>query len=373
MTFHASPRHTLGVEVELGIVDQQTLRLVSESDDVLEAMLADGPYDGMDEHPKAKHEFYSSSIEIITGICEDTAEARSDLAETTDEVTEAMAPMGLALQPGGGHPEEQWRDLVVTHKPRYQEFADWIQWPARRSMCHGIHYHVGVNGGDAAVAIANALAVSIPLLLGPSASSPFWHGYDTGLASARTKVFEGMPTADLPPELEDYAHFERLMADMHTAGAIRTVRELWWDIRPHPGFGTIEARVCDTMGTLEEIVAMAALTQCLVTDLNRRFDEGKPLPRLPRWALKENKWRAARWGIEAQIVVRPDGATRSLRDVLADELERLAPVADELGCSADLASVAGVAADPGYERQRRWFAMTGELHEVTRNLVSHWP
>jgi glutamate---cysteine ligase / carboxylate-amine ligase len=366
--FHASPRHTLGVEVELGIVDRRTLRLVSRSEDLLAAILPPG----QSEHPRAKHEFYSSSIEVITGICETVADAGQDLRGTLAELRAAMTPMGLTLQPGGGHPEEQWRELVVTDRPRYQEFAEWIQWPARRSMCHGIHYHVGVSSGDAAVAIANSLAVSLPLLLGPSASSPFWHGYDTGMASARTKVFEGMPTADLPPELDDYGHFEVLMDQMHQAGAIRTVRELWWDIRPHPGFGTVELRVCDTMGTLDEILALAALAQCLVTDLNLAFDAGRPVPRLPRWALKENKWRAARWGVDTDIVVADRGTTRPLTDVLRDEVDRLTPVAARLGCAAELAAVLAVAANPGYRRQRQVYAGTHSVHAVTQSLVDGW-
>ncbi len=298
LEFHASAGPSLGVEIELGLVDRQTLALVPASGEVLEAIRPAGAA----EHPKAKNEFYASSLEIITGICATVADARTDLLGTIEEVDRALAARGLAMQPGGVHPSAHWQDLSVSDKPRYQEFAQWIQWPARRSMCHGIHYHVGVRSGDAAVAIANSLGTSIPVLLAPSASSPFWAGHDTGMASARTKVFEGMPTADLPAELDDFAEFQDLMAQMQRAGAIRTVRELWWDVRPHPGFGTVEIRVCDAMATLDEILALAALAQCLVADLNTRFDAGEPLPRLPRWALKENKWRAARWGMDAVII-----------------------------------------------------------------------
>ena len=201
--FRASAGPTLGVEVELGLVDRTTLRLVPASERVL-ALLRPA---GADEHPKAKHEFYSSSLELITGICSTVSEARADLLATIGEVTAALDPAGLAMQPGGAHPTAHWRDLVVSEKPRYQEFAERITWPARRSMCHGIHYHVGVRSGDAAVAIANSLATSIPLLLGPSASSPFWAGNDTGLASCRSKVFEGLPTAGLPAQFGSWREF----------------------------------------------------------------------------------------------------------------------------------------------------------------------
>lgn len=366
--YHPSAGPTLGVEVELGLVDRGTLDLAPASAEVLEALR---PHDEA-EHPKAKNEFYASSLEIITGICTTVAEARADLLATIAEVREVLGPAGLAMQPGGLHPTARWPDLEVSDKQRYQDFAELIQWPARRSMCHGIHYHVGVRSGDAAVAIAHCLATAIPLLLGPSAASPFWSGRDTGMASARTKVFEGMPTADLPPEVDSYADFQQLMAEMQDAGAIRSIRELWWDVRPHPGFGTVEIRVCDTMGTLDEVLSLAAFSQCLVSDLNDRFDAREPLPRLPRWALKENKWRAARWGVDCDIIT-PSRATVPLREVLAAEVERLAPTARALGCTRELAAVPGIAEEPGYMRQRRIAASRGSLTDVTEDLVSRWP
>ncbi len=366
--YYASAGPSLGVEVELGLVDRATLRLVPAAAEVLEALRPAHA----DEHPHIKGEFYASSIELITGICTTVDEARQDLLTTIEHATTVLDPMGLAMQPGGVHPSARWQDLVVSGQPRYQDFAARIRWPARRSMCHGIHYHVGVRSGDAAVAIANALATSIPLLLGPSAASPFWAGRDTGMASSRTKVFEGMPTADLPPELPDFAAFSELVHEMQLVGAIRTVRELWWDIRPHPGFGTVEIRVCDCMSTLDEILALAALAQCLVADLNDRYDAGEPLPRLPRWALKENKWRASRWGVDAEVIG-TDLRVRPMREALAAEVERLFPTARALGCTADLERVPDVAADPGYARQRRIAAASGSLAAVTRELVEGWP
>jgi carboxylate-amine ligase len=366
--YQPSAGPTLGVEVELGLVDRSSLDLRPASAEVLEALRPHGE----SEHPKVKNEFYASSLEMITGICATVADARADLLDSMAEIQAVLEPAGLAMQPGGLHPTARWTELEVSDKPRYQEFAEWIQWPARRSMCHGIHYHVGVRSGDAAVAIANSLATATPLLLGPSASSPFWSGRDTGLASARTKVFEGMPTADLPPEVDSFEEFRHLMAEMQDAGAIRSVRELWWDVRPHPGFGTVEVRVCDTMGTLDEVLALAALSQCLVADLNDRFDAGDPLPRLPRWALKENKWRAARWGVDTEIIT-PERSTVPLREALAAEVARLAPVAHRLGCAAELAAVPAVADQPGYVRQRAIAREHGTLDAVTQDLVDRWP
>ncbi len=369
LEFNASPQSTLGVEVELGIVDVATLELVPRSSEILDELGA--PFGG--EHPKAKHEFYQSSIEIITGICDTVAEAEADLGATIAEITSALDRRGLALQGGGLHPTTSWRDLSVTDLPRYQHFADEIAWPARRSMCHGIHYHVGVSSGDAAVAIANSAAVQMPIFIALSGSSPFWHGFDTGLVSARTKVFELMPTEDLPPRLSGWTEFVELMDALIEGGALRSVRELWWDIRPHPRFGTVEMRMTDAMGTMREIVALAALAQSLIHDLSQRFAAGQTLPWLPSWVVKENKWRAVRFGLEADLIVNAEGDTRPIGELINDLLTSLAPAATELSCAPQLASVGDiVTGGPGYLRQRARLADTGDLRSVIELLVEEW-
>ncbi len=369
MKFNSSPRNTLGVEVEAGIVDRETLALVSRSDEVLAELAA--PFG--DEHPKAKHEFYQSSIEVITGICETVPEAGADLRETFVEVEAALAKRGLALQPGGLHPFNGWQDLDVTDQERYNNFAERIQWPARRSMCHGIHYHVGVQSGDASVAIANSLAIQLPLFVALSASSPFWHGLDTGLDSSRTKVFEAMPTNDLPPLLSGWTEFEALMDVLIKGGAIESVRELWWDIRPHPGFGTVELRMSDAMQTMREILALAALAQCLVYDLSRRFEVGETLPSLHPWVLKQNKWRAARFGLDTQLIENNDGDNRGITELIEIEIMRLESAATILGCMEQLADLRLIVANGnGATRQRREFARTGDLKSVVALLLREW-
>ncbi|MFZ1361375.1 MAG: glutamate--cysteine ligase [Candidatus Nanopelagicales bacterium] len=369
MEFNASPRNTLGVEVEIGIVDQTTHQLVSRSNEVLEVLQA--PYDG--EHPKAKHEFYQSSIEVITGICETVEEAGLDLRETFDEVDAVLESKGLQLQAGGLHPMADWEDLKVTDQPRYLNFAERIQWPARRSMCHGIHYHVGVQSADASVAIANSVAVQMPEFIALSASSPFWHGSATGLASSRTKVFEAMPTNDLPPKLSGWDEFTTLMDVLIKGGAIESVRELWWDIRPHPGFGTVELRMSDAMGTMREVLALAALAQCLVYDLSRKFEAGEELPWLLPWILKQNKWRAARFGLDTDIIVSNEGDNRPLRDLVKELVEELQPAAEILGCTKELADVLLILEHGnGASRQLAEYQRSGDLSTVADQLVREW-
>ncbi|MDP1805045.1 MAG: YbdK family carboxylate-amine ligase, partial [Acidimicrobiales bacterium] len=204
ITFNASERSSLGVEVELEIVDRQSRELASAASAVLEELGAGHPGG---EHPKAKHELFECTIEIITGICSSVAEARNDLGTTLKEVAAAADRRGLALICTGTHPFSDWHDQQVSPDERYHKLVEDMQWLARRLQIFGVHFHVGVRSAEKVFAIANALTAYIPHFLGLSASSPFWHGRDTGLASSRSKVFENLPTAGLPYRLDDWAEF----------------------------------------------------------------------------------------------------------------------------------------------------------------------
>jgi carboxylate-amine ligase len=226
-----------------------------------------------------------------------------------------------------------------------------------------------VRSGDKAIATVNSLTEYLPVFLALSAASPYWNGRDTGLASTRTKIFESMPTTGLPPHLRDWAEFNVFLDTLIEAGAIETVREVWWDIRPHPGYGTVELRMCDSMPTLWEISALAALAQSLVTEFDRMIDAGVT-PDVPReWVRRENKWRAARWGVEADLVIDESGHTQPLREIVDGLVDRLLPIADDLDCAAELADLRRIAAEgPSYVRQRRVVAEGGDLQGVVRAL-----
>jgi carboxylate-amine ligase len=220
------------------------------------------------------------------------------------------------------------------------------------------------------VAIANGLSAYIPHLLALSASSPYWEGGDTGLASSRCKVFESLPTAGLPEQLRNWSEFEQFMHTLISASAITTIREVWWDIRPHPDFGTVELRMCDGLPTFQEVSALAALSQCLVTWLDGRADAGEALPPPSEWFLRQNKWRAARYGIDAELIVDDDGTTRPVRDLVTDLTNTLAPVAAELDCEQELAEVREILrVGPSYVRQRRLVDAGGSLTDVVGLLV----
>ncbi len=197
-----------------------------------------------------------------------------------------------------------------------------MAWMAQRLQIFGVHVHVGVRSPAKAVAIANALSAYIPHLLALSASSPYWVGHDTGLASCRSKVFEGLPTAGLPEQLVSWDEFEHLMETLVSAEAIGTIREVWWDIRPHPNFGTVELRMFDGLPSLDDVAALAALGQSLVAWFDERLDGGEDLGIPREWLVRQNKWRAARHGLDADLIVDDDGSRRPLRAMVADLLRR---------------------------------------------------
>jgi carboxylate-amine ligase len=367
IAFAHNDHASLGIEVELSLVDRRTGRLVDAASSILDAMGADHPER---VHPKAKHELFECTVEIITGVCETVAEAKADLAATLDEVRVHAEERGLAPISVGTHPFGRWREQTFSRSERYAELVDEMQWTARRLLIFGIHFHVGVRSPEKAIAFVNILKQYIPHFLVLSASSPFWETEDSGLASTRTKVFETLPTAGIPPVLADWAEFEGLMATFIEARCIRSIREIWWDLRPHPDFGTVEFRICDGIPTLREIAALAALAQCLVQWLDERYDAGEfPRP-ANEWLIRENKWLAARHGLDAELIVDDRGRRLPVRELLHELVASLHPVADRLGCRAELDDVLTIVTNgPSYVRQRRIVEQGGSNADVVAALV----
>ena len=363
--FASSPTSSVGVEMELELVDRETRELSNGASAILE-QLADGRPGG---HPNAKHELLESCIEIITNVCTTVGEARGDLAATLAEVTAAAAGRGLDVMCSGTHPFSQWSQQEVTPDPRYNKLIEDHQWLARRLQIFGIHVHVGVRSPDKVMPIVNALTGYVAHFLALSASSPYWLGSDTGLASSRSKIFEALPTAGLPHQLADWAQFEEFMETLVSSHTIKTIREVWWDIRPHPNFGTVELRICDGLPTLREVAAIAALSQCLVTRFDSLLDRGYTLPTPKSWVVRQNKWRAARYGVDAEIIIDDKGSLQPLREAVRDLVDELAPVADKLGCTEELNYALDMAQAPSYQRQRQIVAAGGSLVDVVDSLV----
>ena len=366
--FASSARSSVGVEWELQLVDLETRELRSGATDILEELSP-----GL-EHPKVKHELLESTLEVITGVCSDIAEVESDLAASVAGLVPLARARGLGLMCAGTHPTTDWATQEISPKPRYQQLVEDMQWLARRMQIFGVHVHVGVRSPEKAIAIVNALTDYVPHFLALSASSPYWRGGETGLASARSKVFEALPTAGLPYVLADWAEFEEYMGTLLSTGTISSIKEVWWDIRPHPDFGTVELRICDGLPTLHEVGMVAALAQCLVDTFDRELDKGYRLPVPKQWVVRENKWRAVRWGLEAEVIVDDGNRTMPLRDSLNELVRDLRPAAERLGCSEELARVCDVLeAGASYQRQRDVAAASGgDLHAVVDSLLAEF-
>jgi carboxylate-amine ligase len=365
--FSSSPRASLGIEWELELVDRDTRQLRSGATALLGAL---APAEGI-EHPKAKRELFECCVEVITGVCATVGEAEADLARTLAEVTAQADRLGLGVMCSGSHPITNWTTQEISPAERYQGLVQRMQWLARRMQIFGVHVHVGVRSPAKAIPIVNALSGYVPHFLALSASSPYWIGEDTGLASVRSKVFESLPTAGLPYQLSGWAEFETFMATLIGAGTIASVKDVWWDIRPHPDYGTVELRVCDGLPTLWEVGMVAALAHCLVQRFDSQLDQGYTLPRPTSWVLRENKWRAARHGLDCEVILDDGGTTRPLRDLLRELVDELAPTARKLGCTEELQRVLPLL-DIGasYQRQRSVAAAhDGDLVPVVDALL----
>ncbi len=364
--FRASERSSLGVEIELQLVDAETGELVGAAPEVLAELSAQH---GGEDHPRIKAELYQCTLEVITGICDTVADARADLEEGVAEIRAIAEPRGVDLVSAGLHPFTSWQSQERSVGERYDAIVERIQWPAKRLITHGVHYHVGVRSAEKSIQITNALATMLPVFLALSTSSPFWHGDDTGLESARTKVFESLPSTGLPPNLADWAEFERFMTSLINAGAMTTIREVWWDIRPHPNFGTVELRMCDAMPTMTETCALAALAQCAVARYDELLDRGYRLPSERDWVLRENKWRAARHGLKASMVVDSSGRTRPITNLIEEAVEELMPFARRLDCADELDAIHAIlSTGTSARRQRMVLDQHGDLRDVVRAL-----
>lgn len=370
--FRHNDRPTVGVELELHVVDPESGDLVPVASDILREMGA--PFDS-GEHPTAKHELFESTIEIITKVCETPDDIHADLSVTLTEVRRAAERRGVTLMSAGTHPFALARDQIVSPDPRYHELIETMQWPARRLLICGTHMHVGVGDGARAIAVVNEVKRHLPLFLALSASSPYFEGEDSGLASARAKVFESLPTAGLPPELSGWADFEMFMTTLIESKCISSIREVWWDVRPHPDFGTVEFRMCDATQTIREAAALAALAQALVRWCDERLTEGD-LPEPPReWTVRENKWLAGRYGTDARLIVEHPDTGRPERvpvSQLVEELiEMLDPAVQELGTTSWMDEVRQIlVTGSGTARQRRVVEAGGTLADVVRYLAS---
>ena len=355
------------MEWEFALVDKKTRDLSNSAAQLFEEVSRlDNPSSGDRIHK----ELLRNTVELVTGICENTGEAIADLSESMAVVRRIADGIGVDLFGAGTHPFAQWSTQQLTPSPRYAEMIERTQWWGRQMLIWGVHVHVGINHRDKVLPIVSSLLNQYPHLLALSASSPMWAGQDTGYASNRAMMFQQLPTAGLPFQFQKWAEFEHFVGDQMTTGIIENLNEIRWDIRPSPTLGTVEIRVCDGVSTVAELSGLVALIHCLVVDLDHRLDAGETLPVMAPWLVQENKWRAARYGLDAIIITDAQCNERLVTDDLADMLTRLAPIAVELDCVDELASVADIPRRGGsYQRQRKVHEETGDMVAVVDAVV----
>lgn len=364
--FTRSPGHTLGVEVELQILDWKTHDLCSGARRLLHYLGKSSQL----EHASIKPELFQSMIEVNTEVCHSVDEVRRDLQNAFGQVRIAGEALGLEFASAGTHALASQEDQVVYPSERFRYVLERNRHLARRLSIYGLHVHLGMPDGDTAIAMMNAVLPVSPCFLALSGSSPFWRGEDTGLASTRTTVFESMPTAGTPPTFATWADFERHTEVLTASRSIESLKDLWWDVRPSPGYGTLEVRICDTLPTLSETMALVALMHTYVARCEDMRRAGHRFAPPPTWLLRENKWRATRWGVDAELVVDERGTVRKLRAELERMLLECEPYAQRFGCSAELRRIAAMA-DGGcsYRRQREVYRHTRSWAAVMQSLA----
>ncbi|UFP94807.1 glutamate--cysteine ligase [Gloeobacter morelensis] len=362
--FQSSAAPTLGVEMELQIIDPETGNLTPRGPELVAFC---------EEHPEVglvvKPELVQATIEINTGICKDVAQVERDLTTQLTLLRSVCRERGVSFLSAGTHPFARWRERQYTQTPRYRALVDKHVWTARRMQIYGLHVHVGMPDGETAIQVINQITQYAPMLLALSANSPFWEGDDTGLDSCRTKVFENLSSAGLPFRFENWEGYENLIQVLLETGSIGSQREIWWDIRPHSDFGTIEVRICDATRTLAEVLALTALVQCLAVYFRRLYENGEEVRLLHPGIIRENKWRACRWGLEGELIDPLTLQGIPTRKLIEQTVGEMQPLAAELGCSAYLAGIfAMLASGNGATRQRRIHAQTRSLVAVVADL-----
>ncbi|MCA9192137.1 MAG: YbdK family carboxylate-amine ligase [Planctomycetales bacterium] len=363
LPFTRNDRPTLGVEIELQIVENDSLALANRISDVLQAIPAS--YQG-----SIKPELMQSYLEINTKICNTVHEAGEDLRRKLSVVEQVMEPLGLKLYWAATHPFSSWRDQQITVDERYYRLVDLMQDVARRLVTFGLHVHVGVESGDKAIMICDRMLKYLPLLLSLSANSPFWEGRNTGLHSNRSKIMEGLPTAGLPHRMRNYSEYVWLIDHLKRTGFINSIREIWWDIRPHHNFGTVEVRVCDMPPRLEHVLSIAALVQCLVVAISREIDEGTFQSDYHPMMVQQNKWRATRFGAGAALVSSNDYTQIPVEQMTSRLVDSLLPIAHELACERELEMLSQLPTNSGAKQQLEIFERTNSRREVVRQMVA---
>ncbi len=356
-----APSYTIGIEEELMILDAETNELANAIESLLEPTPAG----------EIKPELMESVLEVSTDPCPSTAVAAEQLKALRQQVAQTAARRQLAIGAAGTHPFAMWEDQRVVARPRYRDLISALRFVARQELIFGMHVHVGIDDPEKAIHVANGMRVHIPVLLALSANSPFWRADATGLASTRTPIFRAFPRVGMPPTYKDWADYERRIEFMVKTHVIEDYTYLWYDVRPHPNFGTVEIRVMDSQTHVEHTLGLAAFTQALVRELALHYEAGKHLSRYPFEMLDENKWLAARHGLEGELVDLPKSERVATGALARRLLDRMREHAQDLGSATELAAVEDLLErGNGAARQVVVYEANHDLREVMAEIVA---
>jgi glutamate---cysteine ligase / carboxylate-amine ligase len=356
---------TLGVEMEIQLVDNNTLRLTPKAPEILRML----------QHQRLTKEMFRSTLELITGICSNVHEVHKDLTETLQQVRQVGEELNLSFAGTGTHPLADYNNRILSPTPRYHELLDRNQWLIKRMAVYGLHVHLGMRDGDSCIQFNNFFLHFVPHMIALSASSPFWRGQDTGLAACRPTAYEAHPTSGLPEVVGDWTEFNHLYQMLIQTGSIQSMKDLWWDMRPSPGYGTLEIRICDGPATMLELESIVAWIHVLAHWFEENTEDFYSRNNLKpyNWVLRENKWRALRYGIDAEIISHESLETIKLSAHITDWLEKLDPYFVKLGyekyakCLKEIVLMGNSAA-----RQRKVMTETDDIYEVIKHNIAEF-
>jgi carboxylate-amine ligase len=355
---------SIGVELELQVLDASTLLLTPKANDIIEYC----------KNKRLEHEFFQSTLEITTTIANSVSDIEKGLKNSINEVSLAAAELNLKLGSTGTHPLADYRERLVTPTPRYHQLIDRNQWIIRRMAVYGMHIHLGMTSGDSCLRYNYFFMHLLPHILALSGSSPFWQGKYTGLSSCRPTTYEALPTAGMPYLVKDWKGFQSLYHFLTKTKSITSMKDIWWDLRPSPQYGTLELRFCDEPATLYEAVGIISFVHLLAHWFREHEEEWTTShAQLKQWIFRENKWRAIRYGLDADIVVSSHGKTKSLRKDILRWVEILEPYAQRLNNVAYLSRINEIVTKGNSScRQHRAFQNTNDLEAVVKHNVNEF-
>jgi glutamate---cysteine ligase / carboxylate-amine ligase len=365
--FGKSDPYTLGVEEEYMLLDGETFDLVQHIDTVLADIT------GHELESRINPELMQSVLEIATPVCRTPSDVARELQKLRTYVTGVASQRGLRVGSAGTHPFSLFERQRITARDRYRNLVDQLQYIARRELIFGMHVHVAVDDPEKAIQVVNGLLPHLAPLLALSASSPFWRGEPTGLASSRQMVFAAFPRSGPPPRFRDYADYAEVVGQLEKTGCIADYTHIWWDIRLHPRLGTVEVRICDAVTRMEDAVALTAYCQALVKHFCEQYEAGEEIPSFHRILTTENKWLAARYGLEAPIMDLTTGRRNRIpvAQVIRRTLRAVEPHARELGSERELDGVRDILArGNGADRQLRVFNANRDIVEVVQEIAA---